>query len=326
MRKEAPTGLQLTDYSTKQVEPGNEVDYWRYARRKAYVATRTDPLQEHFSGVINLGEYPNFRLSTKHANAETVLRSASDIAQSPEDQEYLYFVFQQHGNLLVEQNGREVLAKPGTLVIYDSAKPFRLQSKTCYKQVVLEMPADDAFAHSEIKRSEDIFARTFACIGAVKPIADFFTSLAKIQQFDPQGAHQLNEQASALGSSLIRVLTFPYESAQVSTSIRRYEALEFIQAHFTDPRLTTDQIAANLHISKRSLFRTFENSGETVREILQTLRLERSRLLLQSFPHKPIEIIANESGFSSPLQLYRAFRSSYHITPSEYREKGDTTE
>ncbi|TMV00331.1 hypothetical protein FGK60_12275 [Streptomyces sp. DASNCL29] len=70
-----------------------------------------------------VGPYADFRLSTKRARPEEVRRSANDIAQGREDEEYLYLVFQLSGNLLVEQAGRRTLATPGSLVIYDSAVP-----------------------------------------------------------------------------------------------------------------------------------------------------------------------------------------------------------
>ena len=129
MGQESTFVPQMTSFSTRNAGPGNEVDYWRQARREAYVSARTDPIGTGFGGEIQLGQYADFRLSTKRARTEHVRRSRNDIAQGHEDQDYLYVLFQVRGTLLVEQAGRTALASPGSLVIYDSASPFSLRAK-----------------------------------------------------------------------------------------------------------------------------------------------------------------------------------------------------
>ncbi len=150
MGQESTSLPRLTSFSTRNAPRGDEVDYWRQVRREAYVSVRTDPVGAGFGGEIRLGQYADFRLSTKRARAEEVRRSRSDIAQAHDEQDYLYFLFQTRGTLLVEQAGRAALASPGSLVIYDSASPFALRARDYYEQVVLELPADDAFARNRI--------------------------------------------------------------------------------------------------------------------------------------------------------------------------------
>lgn len=177
--QESTSLLRLTSFSTRNAPRGDEVDYWRQVRREAHVSVRTDPVGAGFGGEIRLGQYADFRLSTKRARAEEVRRSRSDIAQAHDEQEYLYFLFQTRGTLLVEQAGRAALASPGSLVIYDNASPFALRARDYYEQVVLELPADDAFARVGASRSNYLLAKTFDCDGAVGAVAAFFKSLAR---------------------------------------------------------------------------------------------------------------------------------------------------
>lgn len=314
---------RLTSYSTRRAPQGAEVDYWRQARREAYVSVRTDPVGGSFGGEISLGRYADFRLSTKRARPEEVRRSASDIAQGREDEEYLYLVFQLSGSLLVEQAGRRTLVTPGSMVIYDSAVPFSLCAKDCYEQVVLELRADEAFSSAAVSRSDDLLARKFDCGGATGAVAAFFVNLARRQDGDRLGAHRLEPQATALGTSLIGLLA--PGRWEMPASLRRGEALAYMRAHLADSDLDAEGIAAGLHVSRRTLFRLFEGTGASAMARLRSLRLERARLMLRMQPGKQISTIALETGFSSPVQFYRAFRTETGMTPSEYREADVTS-
>lgn len=315
------TSLQrIQSFSTRRAPHGEEVDYWREARREAYVSVRTDPVDSRFGGEIQLGQYPGFRLSTKWAQAEQVRRSRSDIAQGPEDQDYLYFLMQLSGDLLIEQAGRAALASPGSLVIYDSATPFRLSSQGPYKQVVLELPADDAYAMAGIDRSDYLLARRFSCSGAVGAVVSFFAGLAGSQAKDPCGAHTLEYQAPVLGSSFISLLSPQKSQEDTPDVVRRNEALAYMRAHLADPDLDTERIAAALNLSRRTLFRLFEGSGESVMGRLRSLRLERARQVLRTQVTTPVSTVALQLGFSGPVQFYRSFRTTVGMTPGEYRE------
>lgn len=101
--------------------------------------------------------------------------------------------------------------------------------------------------------------------------------------------------------------------------IRRDEALAFMRTHLTDPNLGPDEIAAGLHISRRTLFRLFEGTGESAMARLRSLRLERAKLMLQTQPDKSIATIALDTGFSSPVQFYRAFGLTEGMPPGEYQ-------
>lgn len=315
---------RLRSFSTRRASKGDEVDYWREARRTAYVSVNTDPQDSGFSGDIHLGEYTDFRLSTKRAQAEATRRSASDIAQGREDNDYLYLIFQLTGNLLVEQAGRTALASPGSLVIYDSATPFSLRTRENYEQVVLELPADEAFAQAGLERSDDLLATTFDCSGSMGAVASFFVNLAQNQEHDPYIARQLEPQAYELGASVIGLLSPDPVHPAAPDPVRRSQAMTYIRTHMADPDLNAERIAAGLHISRRTLFRAFEGTGASVMGHLRALRLKRAQLLLITQPGRSVSTIAYETGFSSPMQFHRSFRATAGMTPGEYRESQGT--
>ncbi|WP_430393834.1 hypothetical protein [Brachybacterium nesterenkovii] len=197
------------------------------------------------------------------------------MARAHDEQDYLYLLFQTRGTLLVEQAGRAALASPGSLVIYDSASPFALRARDYYEQVVLELPADDAFSRVGASRSNYLLAKTFDCDGAVGAVAAFLKSYARSQAGDPVGAHRLEPQASALGASLVDLLSRARPRVDAPDALRRSEALTSMRIHLADPDLDAESIADGLHLSRRTLFRLFEETGESVMGRLRTLRLER---------------------------------------------------
>ena len=52
--------------------------------------------------------------------------------------------------------------------------------------------------------------------------------------------------------------------AEAPDAVRRSEALAYMRSHLTDPDLDAGHIATSLHLSRRTLFRLFEGTGESV--------------------------------------------------------------
>ncbi len=129
MGQESTSLPRLTSFSTRNAPRGDEVDYWRQVRREACVSVRTDPVGAGFGGEIRLGQYADFRLSTKRARAEEVRRSRSDIAQAHDEQDYLYFLFQTRGTLLrlFEETGESVMGRLRTLRLERARLVLRTQ-------------------------------------------------------------------------------------------------------------------------------------------------------------------------------------------------------
>lgn len=93
-----------------------------------------------------------------------------------------------------------------------------------------------------------------------------------------------------------------------------------MRLHLANAHLNADAIAAGVHTSRRSLYRVFQGTGESVMGHLRALRLESAKQALRTQGDKSINAIARETGFSSPMQFYRVFRESAEMTPGEFRE------
>lgn len=87
--------------------------------------------------------------------------------------------------------------------------------------------------------------------------------------------------------------------------------------HLAEP-LTVEDLAARVGQSPRSFHRRFSGTtGQTPAAFLETLRLERARLLLGA--DQPLKAVAQASGFGSADSLARAFRRRFGLSPGVFR-------
>lgn len=309
--------------STSRAPDDGVIDYWREARRHAYVDVSTDPADPDFYGDVRLGRYTNFTLSTKRATAEQTHRNRSRIAQGREQDEYLFATFQTRGSCVIEQAGHTAVVPPGSMVIYDSSLPFAFRADAPYEQVIVKVPADRAFALAGIDRTTDILATTMSCAGAMSAVAAFFTQLAQHQDSDPHGAAQLETHASSLATSLLSLVTPVRSAAEIPAFLRRDQVLAYIHAHLADPDLDAERIATAMRLSRRSLYRLFQGTDHTVMGYLRAARIQSAQHLLRKYPSRPVSLIARQTGFSDPRTFYRAFCDTTGMTPNEHRERLD---
>jgi transcriptional regulator GlxA family with amidase domain len=96
--------------------------------------------------------------------------------------------------------------------------------------------------------------------------------------------------------------------------------LAYLRHHLSDPDLDADRIAVGCHVSRRSLYRLFEGTGQTVMSNLRALRIDAAQRLLTNQTDLPVESIARAVGFANDTNFYRTFRSATGATPGEYRQ------
>ena len=88
-----------------------------------------------------------------------------------------------------------------------------------------------------------------------------------------------------------------------------------------DADLTVEALAARAHMSPRSFARAFRReTGTTPAAHVETVRVERARLLLESTA-LPVAEIARTCGFGTVETLRRAFARRVGAPPAAYRSR-----
>ena len=106
----------------------------------------------------------------------------------------------------------------------------------------------------------------------------------------------------------------------VSTYDEKIQAvITYINAHL-DADLSIDLLAEKAYLSKYYLMRKFkQETGYNIHQYITSKRLLAARHLLAS--QEPITDICYSCGFRDYSTFSRAFRSQFHMTPKEWRER-----
>ena len=97
--------------------------------------------------------------------------------------------------------------------------------------------------------------------------------------------------------------------------------LEYIRLHLHERALSAGQIAAAHHISVRRLYNVLADGDIALGDWVRAQRLEacRDELRRPSSQHLTIAAVAHRWGFRDTSSFGRSFRSSYGISPRQWR-------
>jgi AraC-like DNA-binding protein len=138
---------------------------------------------------------------------------------------------------------------------------------------------------------------------------------------DPdQGIGAVAGTESAL-VALVRGLfrQFPSDGEAGRTGELRAEAIRIIDARHRDAQFSIDTLAAELHVSRRQLFRLFSGADETLAERLLRRRLDTAREELLAVPPQDLSTVASRSGFLDAGALRAQFARHVGVSPSAFR-------
>ena len=112
--------------------------------------------------------------------------------------------------------------------------------------------------------------------------------------------------------------TMAQDSGNMSMLAKR--ARSILERRYMEP-LTIPQIAKELHVSVNYLQNQFKKeTGDTIRQYLTDVRIDRAKYLLRSGDGK-IPDIADQVGYKDTDHFSRVFREATGITPNEYRKQ-----
>ena len=139
----------------------------------------------------------------------------------------------------------------------------------------------------------------------------------------PPGANRpdahLDRVLITLTSEILRECTNTGELCSADNSIEA-QLRTLLRERHTDPELDVAQIARELHVSRRQLYRHIQQ-GEGVATLIANHRYETAKSLLETRHDLTISEVAQRSGFSTSARLRAQFLTRQGITPSEHRRR-----
>ncbi len=92
-----------------------------------------------------------------------------------------------------------------------------------------------------------------------------------------------------------------------------------IERNYGDHRLSVDDLARRVFVSRRQLQRAFTEAGTSVQERLHAVRMEHAADLLRD-TSMPVSDITRSVGYRHSAQFAKAFRRYHGVAPSQWRK------
>ncbi|WP_238439533.1 AraC family transcriptional regulator [Microbacterium sp. JZ31] len=217
----------------------------------------------------------------------------------------------------VAQDGRAAAIVPGSVVLYATNRPYRLDySWPDQRHLILQLSR--ASLDVPPRMLEAALAR-LAVPGGRRAVAagNLFSFIETLSPGpSPEAAHVTRD----LARTMIRASLGEGAAVPRTSGGLRHAVQEHLSAHAHDAGLDMDQVARRHLVSRRRLYQAFELSGQSPASYLRTQRLQiAARLLSDTAERRTVEQICYASGFDDPTTFTRAFRRAYGCTPREWR-------
>ncbi|MFJ4828694.1 helix-turn-helix domain-containing protein [Streptomyces sp. NPDC088747] len=316
--------------TTASVPDEHRLAYWRRAVEQALVpvtiALRGD---RPFEGRIVSHRVGALRVSSVDADGYRVSRTPVHITRSPEP--LVAVALQMSGTAVLTQDGRQVVANPGDLFVWDTTRPYSLDFPERFSTRVVHMPRHMLGLPDEDLRhvTGAVFSTDRGCAAVLMPLLD--TVVASADAFSPAAASGLANGLTDVFAALVAECaedTVTEVRNAGNQLVRRVR--DHIDENLGDPALSPESVAKANHISVRYLHRLFESEGITVSRLIQRRRLEECARELSRGGRTALTVssIAQRWGFVNPTHFSRVFRGAYGLPPREWRSMrmatGDT--
>jgi AraC-like DNA-binding protein len=298
--------------------------FWQDVVCDSFVPVHVKPLQVGpFRGELRSDRLGALQVSEVSADPSRVDRTPRLISRS--DAEYLLVGVVQSGRAAVSQDGREAVLRPGDIACYDTARPYTLVCRDDFSMLEFMLP--HRLVHLESGQTDEVTATCFSAtegLGAL--VSPYLTRLARHCGDYAGSAESLAQTTGDLLATLFAERRPPHRSrsGDDTREARRTTLLRvrsYIDQNLADPDLSPEQIARAHHVSLRYVQKLFAEEQTTVTAWIRHRRLEGCRRDLAS-PYasdRTLASIAARWGLLDPAHFSRVFKTSYGLSPSEYR-------
>ena len=321
LRTSAVQSELLTSLSTDEVRAGERLDYWREMVLRMFADVEiTSGVGEGFYGAMRTRFVDGVRFTVVDASSQGVARRHREAREHYED---CYFaVLMLAGSQRMEQDGRQVLLRPGDFAFYDGARPHSLGFSRHWSEIILNIPR--GMLDRELAGARGLTATRPACSrGAGALLRAYLVSLSQeLAVLHSNDLARLSRSTIGLIAAAMAGAQDPAAGRGRVQTLARAKAM--VERSLDDPALDTPRIAAALGVSARYLNKLFESEQTSLMRYVLARRLERCRedLLDPACIALSVSDIALRWGFNDLSHFSRVFRTRFGVSPRECRSRG----
>lgn len=102
--------------------------------------------------------------------------------------------------------------------------------------------------------------------------------------------------------------------------------LDWLEEHYSDSSLKIENLVATSKMSRTSYYNELKSlTGLSPKELVSDFRLKKAKMMLEK-TDKTVAEIAYRTGFNDPVYFTRLFRTTFGITPTQYRKQENNEE
>lgn len=300
------------DYTTTEVPPERRFEYWTQVVCRHCIAADSHPVdRSDFNGQLIVRAMGALDLCTVSAPMHHWERTTKHVRVAPDDDLWLGFLDRSAGT--IEQGGRQSVLEHGSLVLYDADQAFRFNFGGDAAHL-LRIPRNLLS-----KRLPGVEKLTAMVLDERRP--GLMPLREMLSQAVSHPAIYANECVAArVGDTMLELLILSLELQGASDSGATRDlfakAMRHIKQHLADPDLSVNSLASAMHVSPRTLIRTFARHQKTPMATIWQERLLSSRLAIEQGRVRTVSQAALDHGFSDFSHFSHAFRKAFGVAPS----------
>ncbi len=305
--------------STPELGPKQALEQWEDVVSGSVIPMAVgNPQLDRFHGRIRLATYDTVGIVSIEATPHREYRARRHTGQP--DDPVLTVCFQTVGRSRMDISGRVGAIESSGMYIYDSTDTIDACYESAWGVTLALAPMSSIVERTGLPIGRlPINARLPTVNGAVGVIERFFRGLLAVQQTDPAAAAVLGAHATDLIASAVLLTSGTRLTGLPAEALARQQVLAFVRNHYTEPDLTMDRIAQACAVSRRTLYRLFEDVEGGVGAIVRRRRIGTAQAWLRADRVRSLESVAAGCGFASDRHFYRVFKQQTGMTPGEYR-------
>lgn len=308
-----------TEWTTENYLPNERANVWRSALDQHFLSWSLEELaqEEDFYARITAQEISWAKVVRCFCDPCSGVRLKSHVSRDASAVFAVLHVLE--GREVITQGEHETMLIPGDTLIWDSTRPMSFSVKEKLHKLTVFVPHKQLLEF--LPQAQSLCGRSISgqtplgkILGSnLRAVGDHCHELS-MSEFFPVLRGVLSIIGTAFADSAGGTMTRPHR-----TLLQQIK--DYIVANINDPMLNADSIASANHISKRYLYRLFEEAGCTLGDLIRNHRLSMCRdAIASNVRGVTLTEVAMNHGFNDMAHFSKLFKQAYGVPPSVFRD------